>query len=454
MPGVPSGRACEGCRKQKKKCDEKMPSCSRCLRLKMPCIGSGQRRFKFQEERRFFTSPDNEQQVTKSSSPIQSTTRSNSSSPITWSIPSNELTFLTSIFIQAFKPSTDLRYNLIWNYGGFIADIPQRLGINEALDGAVYAVTAAHSSFCLYKDISIEALSRYSRALQMLRLCLDDPIKAATSETLCAVMLLLICQAFIGTGGRSFTGHCEGAAQILKARGYSTPKDEFEAKLILSLRGPVLFEALWNDKIELSPNEWSSLVENDYDTNLPEGQLMLIFSRVPFLMHRGRNATEESEFTALREEIRPMYDTSRSILSDIQSCYHDINRIPIAERSRYLHAYHQRIYSLALTIVTVLNCISSALDPGSIDLQSDAIYMVNEILALCDESSDYRPLGASCNILALMVAYVATTDPITKCLVESAFTDYQTDYPQRTLEGYEASLEIVSRHLRLLNSEA
>ena len=31
-----------------------------------------------------------------------------------------------------------------------------------------------------------------------------------------------------------------GAAQVLKGRGYTGPKDDFESKLLLSLRGPVV----------------------------------------------------------------------------------------------------------------------------------------------------------------------------------------------------------------------
>ncbi|KAJ5383756.1 hypothetical protein N7517_001667 [Penicillium concentricum] len=48
MPGVPSSRACEGCRQQKKKCDELKPKCSRCTRARIPCVNNGARRFKFQ----------------------------------------------------------------------------------------------------------------------------------------------------------------------------------------------------------------------------------------------------------------------------------------------------------------------------------------------------------------------------------------------------------------------
>lgn len=222
MPGVPTGRACEGCRKQKKKvlrwllllprpvfteltksqCDEKKPACSRCLRLNIPCVGSGERRFKFKEERRFNKSPETDddrqiatkQEAREFTATAAAVSAAEKAARTIFLPPSNELTFLTSVFVQTLKPSTDLRYNLVWNYGGFLAEVPQRLGANEALDASVYAVCAAHSSFCLYKDISVEALTKYSHALRMLRVCLDDPVKASTPETLCAVLMLLICQ--------------------------------------------------------------------------------------------------------------------------------------------------------------------------------------------------------------------------------------------------------------------
>lgn len=65
---------------------------------------------------------------------------------------------------------------------------------NEALDTAVNALVCAHSDFCARKEVSVETLSSYSRALRTLRNCLDDPDIASQAETMCAVMLLLICQ--------------------------------------------------------------------------------------------------------------------------------------------------------------------------------------------------------------------------------------------------------------------
>ena len=44
----------------------------------------------------------------------------------------------------------------------------------------------------------------------------------------------------MGSGPRPAVSHFAGAAQIVKARGFSGPKDEFERMLLLTLRGPVV----------------------------------------------------------------------------------------------------------------------------------------------------------------------------------------------------------------------
>ncbi|UZP41611.1 hypothetical protein NXS19_009427 [Fusarium pseudograminearum] len=47
MPGVPKSRGCNNCLKQKKKCDQQKPVCSRCARLNIACQGSGERKYVF-----------------------------------------------------------------------------------------------------------------------------------------------------------------------------------------------------------------------------------------------------------------------------------------------------------------------------------------------------------------------------------------------------------------------
>jgi hypothetical protein len=123
-------------------------------------------------------------------------------------MPSSRTTLLTQALVGKLKAADDLRYHLSWTYGGFIEDIPKRLGVNEALDASVDALISTHSSLGSYARgfTSSESLAKYSHALNALILYLDDPNKARTVETLCAVMILLICQSFIGAGGGCYSG--------------------------------------------------------------------------------------------------------------------------------------------------------------------------------------------------------------------------------------------------------
>ena len=87
-----------------------------------------------------------------------------------------------------------MRFNLAWNYGDFLEDAVKRLGTNEALDASIKAIVAAHAAFCIHQDDLTTPLVLYSSALNKLRICLDDPVKARDVNTLCAVIVLLICQ--------------------------------------------------------------------------------------------------------------------------------------------------------------------------------------------------------------------------------------------------------------------
>lgn len=250
-------------------CDEKKPTCARCLRLKIPCVGSGQVRFKFQEEKQYSTRAKKHHDALTSESSSDTLSEASSQSPpqtifaisppkkkqqapadeINFQVlapgslqplPSNDLGSLAGAFISTIKRSTDLRYNLWWSFGQWLEDVPRRLGTNEALDRAVDTLTCAHSNFSCNRSPSVETLSRHSAALRTLRVYLDDQIHAQSSSTLCAVMVLMVCQVFLGPTRRKFTGHVEGAAAILKARKDFGPRDPFEARLFLSMRGTVV----------------------------------------------------------------------------------------------------------------------------------------------------------------------------------------------------------------------
>ncbi|KAJ5650673.1 transcriptional regulator family: Fungal Specific TF [Penicillium longicatenatum] len=484
MPGVPTGRACDGCRKQKKKCDEKQPACSRCIRLKITCVGSGQQRFKFQQDKRFAFAVSSRPQVQKmdSDSPEAISNASEFVSivamptkpePMHIRLPpdsptatlTNDLSSLANRFIKTINPSTDLRYNLWWTFGAYLEDIPRRLGTNEALDRSIEALTTAHAGFCSVhrQGATVEALASYAQALKTLRIYLDDRVHARSSNTLCAVMVLLICQLFLGQTTQCWSGHAEGAAQILQARKQCKPRDLFEKKLFLSLRGSVLFEGLFNDRINLTQAEWDDLVTSEFDQNTPEGRILGCLARGPDLMRRGRQILQTgTDATLIRAEILTLYQICQVNLLELKAraIENDVSSVDMTSFSKraekavrdFFYAHYQRTYGVGLVVTLFFNCMLGALVTNAYDgdsVSADATELAEEVLALAERSAIYRPVGAAYLLICLAAAWAATSDPVLKAKVRVALNDYRGDFRMRDPTYLSQELEWTAEHLRL-----
>jgi len=171
------------------------PSCSRCSRLDIPCIGSGQQRYKFLHEDG--ASPSSNTKPSQRGRKISSSSSSSSSgaSRSLSRTPSNGQSLLANVLVSKLKAKDDLRYHLTWTYGSILEDIPKRLGTNAALDTAVNALVCAHTHHAATQGAlpDSESLTKYIHAVKTLRHCLDDPVKAREANTLCAIYLLMIC---------------------------------------------------------------------------------------------------------------------------------------------------------------------------------------------------------------------------------------------------------------------
>jgi hypothetical protein len=173
--------------------------------------------------------------------------------------PINSATLLGQRLVAAIKPQTDLRYNLAWAFGGYLVRVPQRLGVNEALDAAVDALVTAHQTFASCKVITVSSLTKYSRALKALRRCLDNPLTAGTSETLCAVSVLLLVQVTdhssrpVNSYIADFTSiswgppTCGGLAMRRERRGYSGREEAVLLATTLSAYCCYLCGVQWYD---------------------------------------------------------------------------------------------------------------------------------------------------------------------------------------------------------------
>jgi hypothetical protein len=79
--------------------------------------------------------------------------------------------------------------------GSFFDFIPARMGFNTALDDAVSCLCSIYShKYSTPYGYQKHIFQSYVRALSSLRGCLEDPVVRMESETLCASMLLQMCE--------------------------------------------------------------------------------------------------------------------------------------------------------------------------------------------------------------------------------------------------------------------
>lgn len=136
-------------------------------------------------------------QIVDTDEDTSSSSSQSSSSPLSFQalvrVPSSPTNTITNTLISRLE-ITDLRYDITC-YGDFLRHIPARLGRNEALDTSADALATTFSTLHRPQGHqSVDALTKYVRALKSLRVVLSDPRKARTPETMCAVYLIMICQ--------------------------------------------------------------------------------------------------------------------------------------------------------------------------------------------------------------------------------------------------------------------
>lgn len=78
--------------------------------------------------------------------------------------------------------------------GTFFPFVPCRLGINGALDAAVYCLWHSYRDFLQFGHAQTNALKTYSTGLKSLRTSIDDSTIQTKSETICASIVIHYCE--------------------------------------------------------------------------------------------------------------------------------------------------------------------------------------------------------------------------------------------------------------------
>lgn len=174
-------------------CDTRTSPCPRCQRLKIQCVGQGQQRWKFISK-----SVDDQAKPISHEPQIEAPSLHNQALAVRPSCsPTNATDRLASALVYRANPELDIRYQLPWNFGTFLWDIPARLGTSAALDAASDVLVTAHARYCAGgRGFDQGLLKKQALAMSVLRQHLLDPAKAFSSETLCAITLLMLSQVW------------------------------------------------------------------------------------------------------------------------------------------------------------------------------------------------------------------------------------------------------------------
>ncbi|KAH7121411.1 hypothetical protein EDB81DRAFT_813902 [Dactylonectria macrodidyma] len=442
MPGVPSGKGCDACRKQKKKCDQAKPACSRCTRLSIPCIGGGQQRYKFKVqvlEQGVSPATSSSKSKSPSTSPPKTTPRADALSkpganPLAL-IPASRTTAIAGVFVSRLEV-TDVRYDLTC-YGTFLRHIPQRIGKNKALDASVDAFSTAFSHF--YPDRSVVAYSKYGQALKAVRDCLNDPSQAKTIETMCAIYLIMVVQGWIGPTDDQTSTHAEGLALMLEAASHRSWSGDFETEMIITTCVPVIIEGMVNPRIKLQPWLFRLLDKfippptygpkhPDHDKNQRENPDSLPSLTLRSLSRMGDYMQDPvsnhldilSAYNLLRLDCGKLYTKTR-------------HPFPVDKSSPYatyfvrLNRGVQVAYTMAMSLALVMNAILQYFDPLDDSLIKEATSCISELMKMGEAGLSSMPLGASHIPIGLSIAWASTSDPAVKTSLAAMILEYQLD---------------------------
>lgn len=226
-------------------------------------------------------------------------------------------------------------------------------------------------------------------------------------------------------------------AKLLKVRGtHHNPDDRFESLLLLTLRGPVVFEGLWNDQVQFSEAQWKELVENHWDHDQrAEGVMMRCMAKMPIFVLRGRKVLRgEAVDPTLAQEVSTLY---RQLLDGRAELERRLDKVeeqiscagPDMGVLVQIRDAVMRIHSFHLAVVIIAGCLLGTLTSFDPELQETINQCASIIYAYVPWAQKWRPLGSSYMLLSLSMAWCGSNDHELKAKLLEAYVDFISDFP-------------------------
>ncbi|KAI6764386.1 hypothetical protein HG530_008175 [Fusarium avenaceum] len=397
MAGVPSGRGCDSCRKQKKKCDQAKPACARCARLKIPCTGSGVKRFVFKSE--------NSQASGKRSRALVATI----TNPQPSAGPRNDKTLIASNLVHIIELSNPA-YD-ISTYGWFVKDLPRHIGSSKSLDAAIGAFVAGFSTLQNNTTSKVDAFHRYGNAVTALRESIHSSVEMNLADRMCSIYLIAICQEWLGNTGIDQSKHYEMLGHLLQNAVQNDNLDPSDRGLMQTMLGVVVLESFTNRNVNLGPWLWKAVsILGESVRPLKSGDGMSFA-----LLDLG---TMGEVSCYIRDPDRLIQAMEEAIAKSKQSGSTSLQR-------RLAIRFHTA-NAVMLTMACILNRILRSFnnDPALI---IEAEGFVDQIIVLAEEASFNRPIAASAVSSPLTVA-LASVEHYRYVEVETLLLEYESDF--------------------------
>ncbi|KAK0510943.1 hypothetical protein JMJ35_006495 [Cladonia borealis] len=285
MVGVITSNRCDNCRKRKKKCGEQRPSCDECIRAGWSCPGyktdwkfvdETSRLTKYYLRRKYvydaieFDSEEAESTLVDEDSTLNGievvwktfhilNSNALAKSTVPQSLGNNRLGSALVYCLDSKVKGGLIPLRIV---GSFFEFIPARLGRNTALDDAVSCICAIYcgnpvTPYNMHKEVC----TSYVKALSSLRTCLDDDAARMDSETLCASILLQMCELVVNIDIGEWSQLARGTAYLLYSRGVHRYTSDFDHALLESQLTYVSMK--YREHCFLCYPEWQNLLSQN-----------------------------------------------------------------------------------------------------------------------------------------------------------------------------------------------
>ncbi|EXJ84968.1 hypothetical protein A1O3_05643 [Capronia epimyces CBS 606.96] len=282
MVGTRRSTGCETCRKRKKKCGEELPECAACRKSGWKCPGYS-RRWKFVDENSQLISlyrrkkyifddvdesrgPDWKQPEYVSYGPVSPEKEIPAPNPgykpiiqCHLSTPSDQTCAALCYMLD--RPESQTRFP-VRSFGGFLEMIPSRLGRNVALDDSISCICSIYTDAPRCAPGTTTSLKLYARSLNSLRKSLGSPQARTESETICASIILQICELNLSDDMGRWDSLCRGSKLLIQQCGPTRFSEPFERSMLESQRAWFIVQDVDSERqCFLSHKHWRDLLE-------------------------------------------------------------------------------------------------------------------------------------------------------------------------------------------------